>query len=239
MSAESTIRVLNASRTYEIGERQFQALVDVSLSIGRGEYVAITGPSGSGKSTLLNLIAGIDRPSAGEVWVGDARVDAMDENALARWRGRTVGIVFQFFQLLPTLTVIENVALPMQLRALWERPDLARARRVLERVGMDEHLDKIPSELSGGEKQRVALARALVNEPPILIADEPTGNLDSTTGAAIIELLGEQHRAGRTIVLVTHEERLAAVAERRIHLLDGRLHSDSTRRSPRVPTEEA
>jgi len=190
------VRLLKVTRTYDVGGQIFYALRNVSLCIEEGEFVAIIGPSGSGKSTLLNLIAGIDRPTAGEVWVGDRRVDTLDENALARWRGSTVGVVFQFFQLLPTLTVLENVALPVQLRRLWSRPDPAAAREALERVGMAAHADKLPSELSGGERQRVALARALVNNPPILVADEPTGNLDSATGVQIVNLFAEEHISG-------------------------------------------
>ncbi len=223
VAGQPLIRLVGVTRTYQIGERVFHALKDVSLNVAQGEFLAIVGPSGSGKSTLLNLIAGIDRPNVGEVWVGNVRVDRLDEDALARWRGRTIGIVFQFFQLLPTLTVLENVALPMQLRHLWASPDLGRAEEMLVRVGMGEHLHKLPSEISGGEKQRVALARALVNDPPILIADEPTGNLDSATGEQVINLLVEQHRVGKTVILVTHEARLAEVASRRVYMLDGRL----------------
>jgi putative ABC transport system ATP-binding protein len=217
------IRLVQVTRTFQVGERAFHALRGVSLEVAQGEFVAILGPSGSGKSTLLNLIAGIDKPTAGEVWVGETRVDLLDEDTLARWRGGTVGIVFQFFQLLPTLTVLENVALPQQLRELWRPPDLARAEELLHWVGLWEQRDKLPGELSGGEKQRVALARALVNDPPLLIADEPTGNLDLATGAKIVALIAEQHRRGKTVVLVTHEERLAAAASRRVHLLDGCL----------------
>ena len=221
--ARSLIELVGITRTYQVGSREFRALEDVSLAIEQGQLVAVVGPSGSGKSTLLNLIAGIDKPTQGEVWVCGERVDHMDENELARWRGRTIGIVFQFFQLLPTLTVVENVALPMQLRQLWGRPDMARAMEMLACVDMTEHAHKLPSELSGGERQRVALARALINDPPLLIADEPTGNLDSATGLQIVDLLLEQHRAGKTVVLVTHEARLAQVATRRIRLLDGRI----------------
>ncbi len=202
----------------------FHALREVSLRVQRGEFVAVVGPSGSGKSTLLNLIAGIDRPTGGEVWVKGRRIDTLSENALARWRGAEVGIVFQFFQLLPTLTVFENVLLPMQLRSLWgATSDPDRTRDILAQVGMSPHLDKLPSELSGGERQRVALARALINDPPILIADEPTGNLDSKTGADIIRLFRAQHAAGKTVILVTHERRLANVATRRVRMLDGRI----------------
>jgi putative ABC transport system ATP-binding protein len=222
------VRLLKVTRTYDVGGQIFYALRNVSLCIEEGEFVAIIGPSGSGKSTLLNLIAGIDRPTAGEVWVGDRRVDTLDENALARWRGSTVGVVFQFFQLLPTLTVLENVALPVQLRRLWSRPDPAAAREALERVGMAAHADKLPSELSGGERQRVALARALVNNPPILVADEPTGNLDSATGVQIVNLFAEEHRAGKTVILVTHEHHLAEAALRCIEMRDGRIVKDTS-----------
>jgi putative ABC transport system ATP-binding protein len=221
--ADSLVQIVEVTRTYRIGERIFDALDRVSLTIDPGEFAAIVGPSGSGKSTLLNLIAGIDKPTRGEVWVCGERVDEMNENDLARWRGRNVGVVFQFFQLLPTLTVLENVALPMNLRQIWGRPDLEQARDMLEAVEMAVHADKLPSELSGGEKQRVALARALVNDPPLLLADEPTGNLDSSTGGRIIELLVQQHRAGKSVILVTHEERLANVATRRIEMRDGRI----------------
>ncbi len=209
-----------------MGERTFYALREVSLQVEHGEFVAVVGPSGSGKSTLLNLIAGIDRPTSGEVWVGGRRIDTLSENALARWRGSQVGVVFQFFQLLPTLTVLENVLLPMQLRSLWGGSvDRGRAGAVLERVGMSSHLHKLPSELSGGERQRVALARALANDPPILIADEPTGNLDTATGGDVIRLFREQHEAGKTVILVTHERRLANVASRRVRMLDGRIQA--------------
>jgi putative ABC transport system ATP-binding protein len=208
-----------------MGSRLFHALRSVSLDIEEGEFVAILGPSGSGKSTLLNLIAGIDKPTAGEVWVGGVRIDTMGEDALARWRGSTVGVVFQFFQLLPTLTVLENIALPMQLRQLWATPAPERAMEMLARVGMGEHALKLPAELSGGEKQRAALARALANDPPILVADEPTGNLDSVTGGQVVGLFAEQHRLGKTVILVTHEPRLAGAASRCIHMLDGRIDS--------------
>ncbi|MBC7236578.1 MAG: ABC transporter ATP-binding protein [Chloroflexi bacterium] len=219
------VELIEVTRIYQMGERLFHALRGVSLQVEQGEFVAIVGPSGSGKSTLLNMIAGIDRPTSGEVWVGGVRIDVLGENELARWRGRYIGIVFQFFQLLPTLTVLENVLLPMQLRDLWGgEGDVARAEAILERVGMGAHLYKLPAELSGGERQRVALARALANDPPVLIADEPTGNLDSATGADIVRLFQEQHQAGKTVILVTHEQRLAGVAGRVVHMLDGQIY---------------
>jgi len=221
--ADALVSLESVTRTYRVGERVFRALQDISVDIASGEFVAIVGSSGSGKSTLLNLIAGIDKPTHGEVRVGGERIDTLDENALARWRGRNIGIVFQFFQLMPTMTVLENVTLPMHLVDLWRRPDTLRARETLARMGMMQHADKLPSELSGGEKQRVALARALANDPPIIIADEPTGNLDTTTGGDIVRLFQEQHALGKTVILVTHERRLASVATRRIRLVDGRL----------------
>ena len=223
VDGSALIRLERVSRSYQLGDRRFDALCEVSLSVARGEFLAIEGPSGSGKSTLLNLITGIDKPSIGEVWVDGRRIDLLDENTLARWRGERVGIVFQFFQLLPTLTVLENVALPAQLRTLWGSDDTVRAEALLERVGMIDHASKLPSELSGGERQRVALARALMNDPELLVADEPTGNLDSATGEAIITLLGDVHRAGKTVVLVTHDRHLAGLTGRQVHMRDGRI----------------
>ena len=211
------------TRTYQLGPVAFNALKGVSLEIEKAEFLAVVGPSGSGKSTLLNLVAGIDRPDSGEVWVCGVRVDRMDENELARWRGENIGVVFQFFQLLPTLTVLENVVLPLQLRRFWQKPDVRPAEAMLERVGMAGHASKLPSELSGGEKQRVAVARALINDPAIVLADEPTGNLDSATGAYILDLLLEQQQSGRTVIMVTHDERLAGAASRRVSMLDGAI----------------
>jgi len=220
---DGLIRLEKVTRAYIIGARTLYALRDVSLMIEAGEFVAIVGPSGSGKSTLLNLIGGIDKPNEGQVWVDGVRVDTMSENALAKWRGRKIGIVFQFFQLLPTLTAIENVMLPMELRNTFAAERRARAWMALERVGLRERAVQLPSELSGGEQQRVAIARALVNDPPILLADEPTGNLDTETGERVVALLEELHRAGKTIVLVTHEETLARAASRIIRVRDGRV----------------
>ena len=220
------IRLYQVSRIYTVGERRFTALDGVDLSVARGEFLAVTGPSGSGKSTLLNLIAGIDQPTSGEVWVDKKRIDTMSENDLARWRSGMVGVVFQFFQLLPTLTVLENVLLPMQLQRLWSQPDQGKALAMIAQVGMTGQEGKLPSELSGGERQRIALARALINDPAIIIADEPTGNLDSGTGQGIIDLLRDEHRRGKTVVLVTHEERLAEMASRRVVMADGRVAAD-------------
>jgi len=225
------IRLENVTRAYTMGQRTLFALRDVSLDIRAGEFIAVTGPSGSGKSTLLNLIGGIDKPDNGQVWVDALEINAMDENDLARWRGEKIGIVFQFFQLLPTLTALENVMLPMELRNTFSDHPFgsaqdrrhARAAEALARVGLAERAAQLPSELSGGEQQRVAIARALANDPPILLADEPTGNLDTDTGKRVIELLAELNRAGKTIVLVTHEEPLARAAQRIVRVRDGHL----------------
>ncbi len=223
MAQDALIQLDHVTRAYGMGARQIFALREVSLTIRAGEFIAIVGPSGSGKSTLLNLIGGIDKPDAGRVWVGGTLVSAMGENALAQWRGHTIGIVFQFFQLLPTLTALENVLLPMELRNTFASHRRERARAALERVGLADRAAQLPAELSGGEQQRVAIARALVNDPPILLADEPTGNLDSETGARIVALLTDLHRAGKTIVLVTHEEVLARAAQRIVRVRDGRI----------------
>jgi len=220
---EALIRLENVTRVYAMGPRTLFALRDVSLDIRAGEFVAVTGPSGSGKSTLLNLIGGIDKPDRGHVWVDRVEVSALDENSLARWRGEKIGIVFQFFQLLPTLTALENVMLPMELRDTFANRRRERAAQSLAQVGLAERGAQLPSELSGGEQQRVAIARALANDPPILLADEPTGNLDSATGRRVVELLVDLNHAGKTIVLVTHEEALAQSAQRIVRVRDGQV----------------
>ncbi len=220
---ESIIRFEQVSRVYPMGTRMLCALDNVSLDICVGEFIAVVGASGSGKSTLLNLASGIDKPTSGAVWVAGQRIDGMAENALAKWRRHHIGIVFQFFQLLPTLTALENVLLPLELSGARQNGSRQKAEQALARVGLTDRASQLPSELSGGEQQRVAIARALVNEPPILLADEPTGNLDSTTAQNIIDLLGELAATGRTIMLVTHEEQLARAAQRRVRMQDGRI----------------
>lgn len=217
------IELRNATRKYTMGVRTLYALREVSIEIEQGEFVAVVGPSGSGKSTLLNLVGGIDKPTSGQVWVDGTRIDAMDENALAKFRRSHVGIVFQFFQLLPTLTALENVSLPMELRGDARKNRRARAEQMLTRVGLGARMTQLPSELSGGEQQRVAIARALVNDPPILLADEPTGNLDSGNAEGIIALLRELADAGKTILLITHEPDLAGAAHRTIVMRDGEI----------------
>jgi putative ABC transport system ATP-binding protein len=200
----------------------FSALQDIDLEIGVGEFVAVVGKSGSGKSTLLNIVGGIDRPSAGSVAVGGTAIQTLTENQLAVWRGRNVGFVFQFFQLLPTLTAAENVMLPMDFcRTFPVRERRKRALDLLDRVGVGQHADKLPSALSGGEQQRVAIARALANEPPVILADEPTGNLDSVTARAVLDLLRSMAGQGTTVVIATHERDIARVIDRTVEIVDG------------------
>jgi putative ABC transport system ATP-binding protein len=216
-------------RTYTTGDIVFTALDHVDLSIGAGEFVGVVGPSGSGKSTLLNVIAGIDRPDQGRVRVGEIEVSALDENAAARWRGRNVGVVFQFFQLLPTLSLADNVALPMDFCGVHRRKDRAGiAFDLLDRVGLADQAHKLPSEVSGGQQQRAAIARALANDAPVILGDEPTGNLDSEAAASIMDLFDELVAGGRTIVMVTHDRDLARRTLRTITVRDGAVTDGST-----------
>ena len=218
------ISLQQVSKTYETPAGKFSALKDVDLEIQSGEFVGVVGKSGSGKSTLLNMVAGIDRPSAGSVAVAGTSIHALSENKLAVWRGRNVGVVFQFFQLLPTLTAAENVMLPMDFCKTFPlRERRQRATELLERVGVGAQADKLPATLSGGEQQRVAIARALANEPPLVLADEPTGNLDSVTAKAILDLFRDMANRGTTVVIATHEADIARVIDRRIEISDGIL----------------
>jgi putative ABC transport system ATP-binding protein len=215
----------------------FRALDGVTLSVGRGELVAIAGRSGCGKSTLLNMITGIDRPTGGDVSVAGADLRVLSENELARWRGRSVGIVFQFFQLLPTLSVLENVMLPMDFAGIGSgRERRSRAMQLLEMVEMADQAEKLPLSTSGGQQQRVAIARALANDPPLIVADEPTGNLDSVTADQVFELFVRLSGEGRTVVMVTHDRELAARAPRTVQMADGRIVSDSS--SASVPSAD-
>jgi putative ABC transport system ATP-binding protein len=220
------IRLSAVSKEYQTGRGPLPALHPTDLAIAAGETVAIVGPSGSGKSTLLGLLAGIDRPDAGRIVVAGVELTALSEERLTRWRGANVGIVFQFFQLMPTLSALENVALALEFGNGPARGRRARAFALLKRVGLAELADHLPAELSGGEQQRVALARALVNDPPLLLADEPTGNLDSATGARVMALLADFAAGGRTLVYVTHDPALAARADRVIRVRDGAVEAD-------------
>ncbi len=221
------IELREVVKRFESGGAAFAALRGVNLTVRQGEFVAIVGKSGSGKSTLINMLAGIDRPTSGEIYVGDTAVHTLSEEQLAVWRGRNVGVVFQFFQLLPMLTVIENVMLPMDFCHTY--PVRARRRRamaLLEQVDLADHADKLPGTLSGGEQQRAAIARALANDPPVLLADEPTGNLDSRTADAVFALFQEAVRAGKTVVMVTHDLDLAQRVGRVVRIADGQIAHD-------------
>jgi putative ABC transport system ATP-binding protein len=223
------ISLSHVSKTYETPAGKFAALQDVDLEIRAGEFVGVVGKSGSGKSTLLNMVAGIDRPSSGSVAVAGTEVHALSENNLAAWRGRNVGFVFQFFQLLPTLTAAENVMLPMDFsKSIPLRERRKRAISLLDRVGVERHADKLPATLSGGEQQRVAIARALANEPPLVLADEPTGNLDSITATEILDLFRDMANRGTTVVIATHEADIARVIDRKIEISDGKIHPQIT-----------
>ena len=225
------LKATNLTKEYQSGDHRLTVLRDVNFTIDQGDFVAIVGPSGSGKTTLLGLLAGLDTPTRGGVVLDGTDITALDEDARARLRGEKVGFVFQSFQLITTLTAIENVQVPLELRG--EGNATERARDVLQRVGLRERLDHFPTQLSGGEQQRVAIARAFSNRPRILFADEPTGNLDSDTGARIVELLETLNReSGSTIVLVTHDLTLAQRTRRIIRLSDGRVVSDTPTDSP-------
>ncbi|MTW05207.1 ATP-binding cassette domain-containing protein [Duganella ginsengisoli] len=216
------IRLDGVSKTYAGNGAICNALSGFSLQVQPGEFVAITGQSGSGKSTVLNLLGGLDRPSTGEVWVDGQAVHALPERDLARWRGTAVGIVFQFFQLMPALSAVENVMLPMDLAGKWPaRERRARALSLLARLGIQEQADKLPSAMSGGQQQRVAVARALANAPALLLADEPTGNLDSQNASALLDLLDELVADGQTLVMVTHDPAVLRRAHRTVTLVDG------------------
>ena len=211
-------------KTYPTPAGDFPALKDVDLEVDGGEFLALIGKSGSGKSTLVNMITGIDRPTSGQVLVGDTAVHTLSEGQLAQWRGRNVGVIFQFFQLLPTLTVIENIMLPMDFCHMYSpRERKERALHLLEQIEMADQAYKLPSAVSGGQQQRVAIARALANDPPILLADEPTGNLDSKTAESVFRLFEDQVDQGKTIVMVTHDRDLAKRASRTIMLADGEI----------------
>lgn len=214
-------------KDYETGAGPLRVLRGVSLAIGRGEFVAVVGPSGCGKSTLLNMLTGIDRPTHGDVVVGDVRLNRLSENEMARWRGRNVGVIFQFFQLLPSLTVVENVMLPMDFCRMYDPGQRkSRAMQLLDQMDMAAQADKLPGAVSGGQQQRAAIARALANDPPLLVADEPTGNLDSATARQVFGLFAELARQGKTLVMVTHDRDLAAQAQRTIHMRDGHIIDD-------------
>jgi putative ABC transport system ATP-binding protein len=223
-----SILLEGVSKIFHTPAGDFIALRHIDVTFACGQFVAVVGKSGSGKSTLANMITGIDHPSQGRVVVDGVEVHTLDESARSRWRGRTLGIVFQFFQLLPTLTLLENVVLPMDLARLWTPPEReARAAELLARVGLVGLDDKLPAEVAGGQQQSAAIARALANDPPILIADEPTGNLDSRAADAVFDLFRALTDEGKTVVMVTHDPGLAARADRRLLISDGEIIDES------------
>ncbi len=217
------ISLERVSRVYDMGRVAVPALDDVSLGVHPGEFVAIVGPSGSGKSTMMNILGCLDRPTHGAYRLAGTPVADLDDDGLARLRSRSIGFIFQSYNLLPRTTALDNVAAPLLYPGVGRPERVRRARAALERLGLGDRVDHEPTELSGGQQQRVAVARALVTEPALILADEPTGNLDSHAGAEVISLLRELHRAGRTIVLITHDPDVAASADRQVHLLDGRI----------------
>jgi putative ABC transport system ATP-binding protein len=226
------IELRNVVKAYDVAGGEFIALKGIDMQVGAGEFVAVVGKSGSGKSTLINMITGIDNPTSGEVLVASTPVHELDQEQLAVWRGKNVGIVFQFFQLLPTLTVAENIVLPMDFCNTYPpRERMERAISLLEKVGIAEQADKLPANLSGGQQQRAAIARALANDPQILVADEPTGNLDSHTSDAVMQLFADLASEGKTVVMVTHERDLSRYFTRTVMLSDGVIVSNTEKQN--------
>jgi len=225
MPSDYAVELRDVCKTYMLDEVKVQAVCDVNLKIKKGEFVSIAGPSGSGKSTLLHLVGCLDRPTKGHIFIDGRDISKMNDNELAVARGRTIGFVFQTFNLIPRLTALENVMLPMWF-ADYDGNRREKAVELLKMVGLGARLNHLPTQLSGGERQRVAIARALANEPEIIVADEPTGNLDSKTGAEIIHMLKEIHKDGATLILVTHDLNVARTAEREIHVKDGMIVRD-------------
>jgi putative ABC transport system ATP-binding protein len=217
----------NLSKVYELGSVQVFALRNLSLTIEKGQYIAIIGPSGSGKSTLLNILGCLDTPSSGKYHLAGQDVSSLDDNQLSKIRGLQLGFVFQSYNLIAQLSVVENIEVPMYYQGLSEHASAARAVRLAEMVGLGDRLKHKPAELSGGQQQRVAIARALANDPAVVLADEPTGNLDSASGVEILNLLTDLHQQGRTIVVVTHDEKIASRAQRVVSMIDGQVEKDS------------
>jgi putative ABC transport system ATP-binding protein len=228
--SDPIIRIRDLTRRYAMGGETIHALRGVTLDIQRNEYVAIMGPSGSGKSTMMNLLGCLDTPSSGEYWLNGQEVSRLSDNALARVRNREIGFVFQTFNLLPRATALHNVELPLVYAGVPAKARREQAAAALTQVGLAERMDHRPDELSGGQRQRVAIARALVNQPSILLADEPTGNLDSVTSEEIMRVFGELHAGGQTVLMVTHEPDIAACAARVVTLRDGHVESDRSTR---------
>jgi putative ABC transport system ATP-binding protein len=225
--ARLLIQIDGLSKIYEMGRMTVKALDGLSLDIVPKTFLVIMGPSGSGKSTLLHLIGGLDRPSSGHILVDGEAIDALDENALAAYRRRKVGFIFQSFNLVSSMTALENVAFPMRFARINGRKRREMAQEALKKVGLEDRAYHKPTELSGGQQQRVAIARSLVNQPEVILADEPTGNLDTASGASIMEMLSALHQEGRTVIVVTHDARMQQYATRTVHLLDGKIVNES------------
>jgi putative ABC transport system ATP-binding protein len=223
-ASEPIIKLESVSRIYDTGKVQVPALLDVDLEVADGEFLAIVGPSGSGKSTMMNILGCLDRPTSGRYVLDGQPVDELSDDGLAFVRNRSIGFVFQSYNLLPRTSALENVAAPLMYQGVPRKERMGRAQAVLERLGLGDRLNHVPSELSGGQQQRVGIARALVAEPAMILADEPTGNLDSHSGAEVLELFKDLHVLGRTIVLITHDVEVAQAADRAVHIRDGRLH---------------
>jgi putative ABC transport system ATP-binding protein len=220
---QAYIQVSGLRKTYIMGQVAVHALAGVDIRIGANTFLVVKGPSGSGKSTLLHLIGGLDRPTVGEIRVGAQYIDRLDENELAVFRRRSVGFIFQSFNLISSMTALENVEFPMRFARTSRRKRRERGLEVLSQVGLDDRAYHKPTELSGGQQQRVAIARALVNNPDLILADEPTGNLDTTSGVSVMQLLSDLHRSGRTVIVVTHDERMTQFATHTVGLLDGKI----------------
>ena len=222
-SADPIVLIENLSKEYQIGEISVKALRQIDLQIKPSEYIAIMGPSGSGKSTLLNLLGCLDKPSSGEYQLGPDNISELDDDQLSRIRCSQIGFIFQSYNLLPQLNIIENIEVPLYYQGTNERKSKAKAKQLAEMVGLADRIKHKPNELSGGQQQRVAIARALVNDPIIILGDEPTGNLDSKSGGEILKILDELNKQGKTMIIVTHDEQVASRANRRVHLIDGKI----------------
>lgn len=229
--SQSFIRIKGLKKHYQMGRQTVRALDGVDLEIEEHTLTVVMGPSGSGKSTLLYLLGGLDRATSGELSIDGRHLDAMDENQLALFRRRTMGFIFQSFNLVPSMSALDNVAFPMQFAGVSTARRSERANRLLDQVGLGNRSDHRPTELSGGQQQRVAIARALVNDPRLILADEPTGNLDTSSGAAVMQLLSDLHNSGRTVLVVTHDPRMTVFATHQIFLLDGRVVNEDEYRS--------
>jgi len=236
--ADPFIRVKGLTKHYQMGGTTVRALDGLDLDIEAHTFTVVMGPSGSGKSTLLYLLGGLDRATSGGISVDGKELGEMDENALALFRRRTMGFVFQSFNLIPSMNALENVAFPMQFAGITAAQRNEQARSLLKQVGLDNRADHRPTELSGGQQQRVAIARALVNNPSLILADEPTGNLDTSSGAAVMQLLSDLHRSGRTVLVVTHDPRMTRFATHKIFLLDGRAVSEAEYQSAELESAQ-